>query len=270
MDLFLIYAGTDDTEASDDACAACPHIRLAWYIVEVNPGSVFRFHDALRTENLTVSVLIFQRFQCCSDLFLCELLRGLHTDAVENLVCMVMAMMIVVVIMAAATAAVVVVVMVIMVVIMMMVMVMVMVVVMVMVMVMAAAAVVVMLMLMVVVVVIMMMLMFFFQMVQCFLDGIFLFHGIQNLLAAQFLPVGGDDRCVRIMLPQHLHSLFQFFFIHTCRVTEDNGAGVFNLIIKELTEILHVNLRLLGIDHRGESIELDMIQVKIFHCFDDV
>jgi hypothetical protein len=53
------------------------------------------------------------------------------------------------------------------------------------------------------------------------------------------------------MLPDHLHNLFKFFFVHHLSTAQNDGSRIFDLIDEEFSEILHVDLAFGGIDHNN-------------------
>ena len=53
-------------------------------------------------------------------------------------------------------------------------------------------------------------------------------------------------------------------------MTQDNGAGVLDLVNVKLTEISHIDSRLLGIHHGGEAVQFDVVIMQILDCDDYV
>ena len=105
---------------------------------------------------------------------------------------------------------------------------------------------------------------------QLFLQGVLVLHGLQDLLAVQLLPGGGDDGGVGVVLPQQLHGVQQLLFGHASSAAEDDGGSVLNLVVEELAEVLHINLALGGVGHSDEGVELDVVAVHPLDCADDV
>ena len=97
---------------------------------------------------------------------------------------------------------------------------------------------------------------FFFQMVQCFVNRIALFHCSQDLLAVQRVPICRDDRRMRIVFPQQSNDLREFLLVHALSMAENDGRRVFHLVIKELAEILHIDFRFLRIDDGCKTVQL--------------
>ena len=105
---------------------------------------------------------------------------------------------------------------------------------------------------------------------QLFLQGVLVLHGLQDLLAVQLLPGGGDDGGVGVVLPQQLHGVQQLLFGHASSAAEDDGGSVLNLVVEELAEVLHIDLALGGVGHGDEGVELDVLAVHPLDCADDV
>ena len=72
------------------------------------------------------------------------------------------------------------------------------------------------------------------------------------------------------MLLDQGDSLLQFFFRHSLGMAHDYGAGVFDLIIEKLSEILHVYFGFFCIHHGSKAVELHLVNVKVLHGFDNI
>lgn len=284
-DRVFLQLGADDTKSARDLRAAGSDIRFARYIVEVDPLSVLALYDAFCSEHEAVSVRIFQCFQGFFDLFDRIFFRRFDADAVKDLVRVMMPLMSMVVPAAAVIIMVVVVMFVFMlmvvmmlvtaatflVIIVLMMMVMVMVMVMIMIMLVTAAACLIIIVMVVVVIVttaacviVIVMVrvrLFFFQMVQRFVNRIALFHCSQDLLAVQRVPICRDDRRVRIVFPQQSNDLREFVLVHAFGMAENDGRRVFHLVIKELSEILHIDFSFLRIDDGCKTVQLHIRKI---------
>ena len=73
-------------------------------------------------------------------------------------------------------------------------------------------------------------------------------HGGQDHIAGDLIPGSGDDGGIGVVLLQKLHHFVQLLLGHVLRAGEDNGAGGLDLVVEELTEVLHIHLALLGVD----------------------
>ena len=81
-------------------------------------------------------------------------------------------------------------------------------------------------------------------------------HGRENLLSGKKIPGSGQNGCLLIVLAQHGHSRIELALLHFLCAGEQNGAGVFHLIIEEFTEILHINLALYGVYYGDKAVQL--------------
>ena len=276
-DRVFLQLGADDTKSARDLRAAGSDIRFARYIVEVDPLSVLALYDALCSEHETVSVRIFQCFQGFFDLFDRIFFRRFDADAVKDLVRVMMPLMSMVVPAAAVIIMVVVVMFVFMLMVVMMLvtaatfLVIIVLMMMVMIMLVTAAAFLIIIVMVVVVIVttaacviVIVMVrvrLFFFQMVQRFVNRIALFHCSQDLLAVQRVPICRDDRRVRIVFPQQSNDLREFVLVHAFGMAENDGRRVFHLVIKELSEILHIDFSFLRIDDGCKTVQLHIRKI---------
>ncbi len=276
--VFLQF-GADDTKSARDLRAAGSNIRFARYIVEVDPLSVLALYDAFCSEHEAVSMRIFQCFQGFFDLFDRIFFWCFDADAVKDLVRVVMPLMSMVMPAAAVIIMAVVVMFMFMLMVVMMlvtaatflVIIVLMMMVMVMIMLVTAAAFLIIIVMVVVVIVttaacviVIVMVrvrLFFFQMVQRFVNRIALFHCSQDLLAVQRVPICRDDRRVRIVFPQQSNDLREFVLVHAFGMAENDGRRVFHLVIKELSEILHIDFSFLRIDHGCKTVQLHIRKI---------
>ena len=74
-------------------------------------------------------------------------------------------------------------------------------------------------------------------------------HSLQNLLAIQLIPGGGDQRSRSIVLANQCHGIVQLVLRNAIGTGQNNGAGSFDLVVVELTKVLHIHLHLAGIGH---------------------
>jgi hypothetical protein len=97
------------------------------------------------------------------------------------------------------------------------------------------------------------------QSLQRSLEGILLFHGLHDLLTGQLFPGSGDNDSLGVFLPQQGHSLEQPILLHAAGAGEDDGACVFDLVVVELTEVLHIDLALGGIGYGHHAADLHIV-----------
>ena len=81
-------------------------------------------------------------------------------------------------------------------------------------------------------------------------------HHRKNLLAVQLLPVGGHNGSGGVLFLQHGHGGSDLFFVGAAGAAQDNAAGVADLVIVELAEVLHIHFDLFHIGHRDKAVQL--------------
>ena len=99
-----------------------------------------------------------------------------------------------------------------------------------------------------------------------------LFHSGQQSLAVQLVPRGSEDGSGGILLSQQSHGGLQLLLRQLLCPGEDDGAGRLDLIVVELTEVLHIHLHLGGVGHGDEGVQLHVRLVPngVLHRHDDV
>ena len=80
-------------------------------------------------------------------------------------------------------------------------------------------------------------------------------QGGQNLAAAQFVPRGSNNRRLRVVLTDNLHSLSQLLFRHILAAAQHNAVSMGNLIHEELPIIPGVHLALLGVNYGNAAVQ---------------
>ena len=94
-------------------------------------------------------------------------------------------------------------------------------------------------------------------------------HGLEQLLAGQFLPRGGDNARMRIEAAQQADHFVQTLCRALRRARQQDSARVRNLVLEELAEVLEIHLRLERIDNRDKGVKRH-VQVRVLHRRDDV
>ncbi len=106
---------------------------------------------------------------------------------------------------------------------------------------------------------------------QMFCKIVLLFHCTADDIAGQIVPRRGDDRCGRVVFFQQSNNGFQLCFVHLLRTGEDDRGCVFDLVVEEFTEILHVHLRLGAVNDSGEAVEFRLaFGIGALCCTDDI
>ena len=288
-----IQLGTYNTETTDNCGSSASYVGLAGNVVKVDPLTTFgSSHDALGAKDNAVLVLVCQFSQLSGHACLVELNNSLGTATDKHLIGVVM-MVVVVMVMTTGTFAVMMVVLMVVtmtlfiVIVVMMLMVvlvtmalLVVIVMMLMIMLVAMAfliVIVVVLMVMLVamaflimIVVVMMVVRFLGQSFQLSLQGILSLHGGKEISALQLIPGSGDENSGLVVSGQACHGIGHLFLGELVRVGQDDTAGIGHLIVKELTEVLHIHLALARIHYGGEAIENCPFGGGILHGTDDV
>lgn len=264
----FIDLGADDAELAGDVGAAVSYVGLARNIVEVDPVAVFAGNDALGAED-HAEVAAVELFEGSLDRSLGERLRGLKANGIEDFVSVVMTLMVVVV-MIMLVLVVMVVLMIVFVVVVMMFVLIVIVVMMLMVM---LVIIVFMLMLMIMVVaaagavraVVMMVVMFmFFCFEECsghVVCGERVLDRFSDLCAGELLPRGGDDLGVVVDLADQLDRGVELALGDVAGTGQDDGAGILDLVLVELLEVLQVDLALAGVDDGNCAADLGTLDL---------
>ena len=108
------------------------------------------------------------------------------------------------------------------------------------------------------------------ELLQGRLQGVPALHGGEDGLPGKLAPGGGDDDRAGVVLPKEGQHFRQLRLRHVLGPAQDDGAGALHLVVEELAEVLHVHLRLLGVHHGGEGVQLDIVGVDALHRADDV
>ena len=95
-------------------------------------------------------------------------------------------------------------------------------------------------------------------------------HGLLELCAGQLVPGGRDQRGVVVVRADQLHGGLELFFLHALGAAEHDAAGGLDLVVVELTEVLHVELDLGRVSHGDGRAELCFALDGLLHGDHDV
>ena len=101
-------------------------------------------------------------------------------------------------------------------------------------------------------------------------NGCAAFHSFLQLSAGQFSPRGSDNGSIGIVLFQHLYRGIQFLLRYRVSTGKNDTSSGFNLVIIELSEVLHIDLDLIGIHNRNGTAQLYILACNLFHRTDDI
>ncbi len=80
-------------------------------------------------------------------------------------------------------------------------------------------------------------------------------HGFQQLRAGQFIPRRGHDASRFVMAAQQGNTFVELFRLHVLGTAQNHRTGMFDLIVKELAEVLHIHLCFRSVGDRDECIQ---------------
>ena len=95
-------------------------------------------------------------------------------------------------------------------------------------------------------------------------------HRLEDLLAVELRPGRGHDRGGRVLLAQQRHGGVELLGADALGAREDDGARVLDLVVEELTEVLHVHPALVRVHDGREAIEHQLVGLHALHGADDV
>ena len=90
-------------------------------------------------------------------------------------------------------------------------------------------------------------------------------HGLEDLLTGQGVPGGGHDGGGGVLLPQHGHGSSDLLLGSVLGTAQDDAACMADLVVVELTEVLHIHLDLVHVGHGDKAVQL---HIQMFgHAF---
>ena len=98
----------------------------------------------------------------------------------------------------------------------------------------------------------------------------FALHGLQDLLAGQLIPRGGDNGRNSVMLPDQSHSSVQLILSNRVGPGQEDGGGGLDLVVVELTEVLHIDLHLGSVGHGHSVAQSHIVSGDLVHGADHV
>ena len=130
----------------------------------------------------------------------------------------------------------------------------------------AMALVVVMLMLVIVamalvIVMVVMMLVLFFKLCHCSIESILVLHSLKNILSVKLIPRCRNYNSLGVMLSDKLHCGINLLVLCVIGVRKNDAGCIGDLIVVELTEVLHIHLALVSIGNGSKAIELGILSL---------
>ena len=117
----------------------------------------------------------------------------------------------------------------------------------------------------VMVMLVVMMMVLFFHLLQVSGYLCLAFHCLHQLCACQLIPRCCYDGSLRIMLAEQFNRLIQLLGRNCIGTGQYDGCGSFDLIVIELTKVLHIDLDLAGIHNSNGAIQLYVVIGHLFH-----
>ena len=105
---------------------------------------------------------------------------------------------------------------------------------------------------------------------QLLLHGITTLGSAQDLFTVQLIPGRGDNDGGGVVLAQHGNAILNLILAQLLRMAEHDAAGAGNLVVEELTKILHIHLCLLGVNNGSKSTQHCPLGVRALHSTNDV
>ena len=103
------------------------------------------------------------------------------------------------------------------------------------------------------------------------LQGYRMLHNLYQLLSIQILDRSCDDSCILIQAAKKLQGLLNFFLGCNICTAHNDSTGILDLIVKELTEVLHVHLTFLGIYNSCIAVQFDInLILNTLYCLDNI
>ena len=105
------------------------------------------------------------------------------------------------------------------------------------------------------IVIVVMMLVLVLKLLDSRLERILVLHCGENILTVEIVPRGCYYNSVSIMRAKKLNALGNLEILGTLSVREDYRRCVSNLVVVELTEVLHIHLALINVRNGGKAVK---------------
>ena len=109
-----------------------------------------------------------------------------------------------------------------------------------------------------------------FQLCQLFRDGCLALHGGDQLLTAELVPGSGHQGGHGIVLPDQRDGCVQLGLGNGIRTGQDDGGSGLDLVVVELTEVLHVDLDFACVGNGDGIAKGDVLIGHLLHSSNDV
>ena len=122
----------------------------------------------------------------------------------------------------------------------------------------------------VVIVMMFVMVMLVFKLLKNRSESVRLFHSVKNHLAVKLVPGSGHYNRIGIDLAEHCNTSRKLIITHVVGVAENNRTRVLNLIVVELTEVLHIHLALARIRNCRKAVENSLVRTDALYRTNNV
>ena len=95
-------------------------------------------------------------------------------------------------------------------------------------------------------------------------------HRLNQLSAGELVPGSGHDGCLVIVLPDQRHGSIQLCLRRRIGTGQNDGGCGFDLIVVELTEVLHIDLHLAGIADSHGVAQSHILAHNLLHSADHI
>ena len=108
------------------------------------------------------------------------------------------------------------------------------------------------------------------QACKLFFDGVATLHSGEELRTVKIIPRSGYDGCGGILFAKERYGFGDLFVGCTLRVRKNDTACIFDLVVEELTEILHIHLAFFNVGNRGKAVEENVLGIQILNRADNI
>ena len=96
------------------------------------------------------------------------------------------------------------------------------------------------------------------------------FHCREYIRSRKLFDRSGDYNRVRVMLSHKLNGFLYLEFLSRVRMRKNDRRSIFNLVIKELTEILHIHFAFARVYNGSEAIKNSLVRGDLAYRADNV
>ena len=123
---------------------------------------------------------------------------------------------------------------------------------------------------MIVIVVMVMMLVLLLELCNGSIKSILALHSLENILTVKLIPRCGYYNSLGVMLSDKLNGGVDLLILRILGMGKHDAGSVSDLIVIELTEILHIHLTLIGVGNCSEAIKLCIGSLDRLNSLDNV